>query len=226
MANITQIVSLSDSVFFTIVTSALEAYKICHQDDSKENHVPLETYGNLWGYQATTKRAESLLHVVLADSDISAKREEGAVSPANDVFDLKSDFADIFFPELEYLGDFHSHPYDHSEIRTELELQRRKLYEQSPEDQRFVRYQAELGKPYRLQIIAAIFERPDMVRRASGHIQGDLSCIRFHYDKHTIWIKAYAYRIDKKERISRKVNRDNIALICPCAGVTIETINV
>jgi hypothetical protein len=116
MANIKQIVSLSDAAFFTIVTSALEAYSICHQDDSEDDHVPLETYGR--GYQATTKRKESLLHVVLADSDTSAKCKSDEASPADDAFDLKADFADSFFPELEYLGDFHSHPYDVNEVKT------------------------------------------------------------------------------------------------------------
>ncbi|MDI1292995.1 MAG: hypothetical protein PSV18_09650 [Methylobacter sp.] len=225
MANIRQIISLSDSAFFTIVTSALEAYSICHQDDSKDDHVPLETYGNLWGYQATTKRKESLLHVVLADSDTSAKCKSGEATPADDTFDLKTDFADSFFPELEYLGDFHSHPYDVNEVKTELELQRGKLFEQSSSDAKFAKYQQGLGKNYQLQIIATVFERHEQVNRASGHIKGDLSCIRFQYDKRTIWIKAYAYRVDEKENIWRKVNKDTIALICPCVGVTVETIN-
>lgn len=194
MANIKQIVSLSDAAFFTIVTSALEAYSICHQDDSKDDHAPLETYGNLWGYQATTKRKESLLHVVLADSDTSAKCKSDEASPAGDAFDLKTDFADNFFPELEYLGDFHSHPYDVNEVKTELELQRRKLFKQSLGDQKFAKYQQGLRKTYRLQIIATVFERLNKVNRVSGHIEGDLSCIRFQYAKHTIWIKAYAYR--------------------------------
>lgn len=225
MANITQIISLSDSAFFTIVTSTLEAYSICHQDDSEDEHEPLETYGNLWGYQTTTKRKESVLHVVLADSDISAKCKNDESSPADGAFDLKSNFADNFFPELEYLGDFHSHPYDVYEVKTELELQRQKLFHQSPGDKKHAKYQQVLGKPYRLQIIATVFERHDKVNRATGHIEGDLSCIRFQYEKYTIWIKAYAYRLYKQENTSRKIKEDNIALICPCAGVTVETIN-
>jgi len=225
MANITQIVSLSDAAFFSIVTSALEAYSVRHQDNSEEEHFPVETYGNLWGYQATTKRKESVLHVVLADSDVSAKRESGSVSPAEDAFKLKSDFADSFFPELEYLGDFHSHPYDQSEVNNELDLQRNLFHEQSSHDQKHAKYQQENGKRYRIQLIATVFGRPDMVNRTSGHLSDDLSCIRFQYDKHTIWIKAYAYRINEADGTSRKVNKDNIALICPCAGVTVDTIN-
>jgi len=225
MANITQIVSVSDCAFFSIVTSALEAYSVCHQDNPEGKHVPVETYGNLWGYQVITKRRESVLHVVLADSDISAKRESGSVSPAEEAFNLKRDFADSFFPELEYLGDFHSHPWDKSEVKNELSLQRNVFHEQSSDDQKHAKYQQELGKTYRIQLIATVFERPEMVRRTSGHLDDDLSCIRFQYGKRTIWIKAYAYRINEKDGTSRKVNRDNIALICPCAGVTVDTIN-
>lgn len=225
MARITQIVSLSDTAFFSIVTSALEAYSVCHQDNAEDEHVPVETYGNLWGYEATTKRKESMLHVLLADCDVSAKREPGSASPADDAFKLKSDFADNFFPELEYLGDFHSHPYDVSEVKTELELQRQTYHEQSSDDHKFAKHKQGDGRTYRLQIIVTVFERPDTVKRASGHLGDDLSCIRFQYDKRTIWIKAYAYRINEKDKTSRKVNKDNIALICSCAGVTVETIN-
>lgn len=222
---ISQIISLSDSAFFTIVTSALEAYKICQPGTPEDEHVPLETYGNLWGYQVQTKRRESLLHVVHADSDVSAARESDCVTPAAEAFNLKCDFADQFFPELEYLGDFHSHPWHTGEIKTELELQRQKLYEQSPADHKHAKLLQEYGRPYRLQIIATIFERSDMVNRKSGHLAEDRSCIRFQYDKKTVWIKAYAYRLNTNDNTSRKVNKDSIALICPCAGVTVETIN-
>lgn len=225
MAKITQIVSLSDSAFFSIVTSALEAYSVCHQDDEIDKHAPVETYGNLWGYKATTKRKESVLHVVLADSDVSAKRDGCSVSPAEASFALKSDFADSFFPELEYLGDFHSHPYSLFEVKTELEIKRKALYAHSSEDKKFAKCQQESGKPYRLQVITTVFERPDIVRRSSGHLDDDLSCIFFQYDKRSIWIKAYAYRINEEDGTSRKVNKDNIALICPCAGVTVDSIN-
>lgn len=225
MSNVKQIVSLSDSAFFSIVTSALEAYGVCHQDNAHKKHEPVETYGNLWGYKATTTRKESVLHVVLAESDVSAQRKAGSVSPAHDTFKLKTDFADSFFPELEYLGDFHSHPYVSSEVKTELEIERKSYYKQSSDDQEFAKFQQKSGKPYRLQIIATVFERPDVVKRTSGHLESDASCIRLYYDKRTIWIKAYAYRINEKNRTSRKVNKDNIVLICPCAGVAVGTIN-
>jgi len=64
-----------------------------------------------------------------------------------------------------------------------------------------------------------------MVSRKSGHLKEDLSCIRFQYDMKTVWIKAYAYQLNSDNNTSQKVNKDKIALICPCAGVTVETIN-
>lgn len=223
--SITHIISLSDSTFFTIVTSALEAYKISQPGVPKNEHVPLETYGNLWGYQIQTKRNESLLHVALADSDISAVREPNRVTPVDEAFHLKRDFADHFFPELEYLGDFHSHPYHTNEIKTELELQRLKLHEESPADRRSAKFLQQDGRPYRLQIIASVFEREEAINRRPGHLKDDLSCIRFQYDMKTVWIKAYAYRLNAADNSSRRVDKDKIALICPHAGVTVATIN-
>ena len=34
-----------------------------------------------------------------------------------------------------------------------------------------------------------------------------------------------AYQLNSDNNTSRKVNKDKIALICPCVGVTVETIN-
>jgi hypothetical protein len=99
-------------LFFTIITSALEAYKVSHHDGNK-SHIPIETYGNLWGYLADTRRKnEMVFRVVQADVDTSATRQADSVRPKQEAFSTKVEFIDTFMPELEYLGDFHSHPYD------------------------------------------------------------------------------------------------------------------
>ncbi len=219
---VTQIVSLSHAAFFSIVTSALESYKIFHPEDSGGPHIPLETYGNLWGYKATTKRGESLLHVVVADVDVSAKRLPDSTSPAQDAFDLKHDFVDTFFPELEYLGDYHSHPYDQSEVSNELSLQKNRYHHRSPGDKDFARYLQENGRNFRLQLITTVFERENFVKRDSGYLKDEKSCIRFQYNHMTIWVKVYVFGSDGTRFL--KVRDNNVALICPTIGIDIGSI--
>lgn len=189
------IVSISDQVFFTIVTSALEAYKVSHPEYDGKDHVPIETYGNLWGYQAKTKRNETVFRIVLADVDTSAVRSPNSVRPQQLSFSLKQEFVDYFYPELEYLGDFHSHPYDFENDRVDnvLQLERKRLFCFSVGDFEHVKYLKET-RNYRVGVVATVFEVPGNMRRKNTHIgREDFSCIRFVHDDLSVWIKAYVF---------------------------------
>ncbi len=210
------IVSISDQAFFTIITSALEAYRVSHpeDDDDGENHIPIETYGNIWGYQAKTKRNEIVFRAVLADIDTSAVRTPNSVRPQQKAFDIKEEFVDKFMPEIEYLGDFHSHPYDfeNDKVNNVLELERKKLFCFSHGDFKHVKYLQE-ERNYRLGIVATVFEMPKQVARRNRHIDEDgLTCIRFMYDNLTIWLKVYVF-MD-----SKRIKDKDIALTCPSLG--------
>jgi len=210
------IVSISDQAFFTIITSALEAYRVSHpeDDDDGENHIPIETYGNIWGYQAKTKRNEIVFRAVLADIDTSAVRTPNSVRPQQKAFDIKEEFVDKFMPEIEYLGDFHSHPYDfeNDKVNNVLELERKKLFCFFHGDFKHVKYLQE-ERNYRLGIVATVFEMPKRVARRNRHIDEDgLTCIRFMYDNLTIWLKVYVF-MD-----SKRIKDKDIALTCPSLG--------
>lgn len=213
MSNSYYIVSIADQAFFTITTSALEAYKVSHPEYKGKEHVPIETYGNLWGYQSQTKRDEQVLRVILADVDTSATRTPNSVRPQQESFSLKEEFVDSYYPELEYLGDFHSHPYDfeNDKVDNVLQLERRKLYHFSSGDFNHVRYLQEKRR-YRLGIVTTIYEMPKQVSRKSIHVgKEDFSCIRFTYERLSVWIKAYVF-------INQQIQDTNIALTCPTLG--------
>lgn len=217
------IVSLSDCAFFTIVSAALEAYKVSHPENNG-NHVPIETYGNLWGYQVVTKRDEFVLRVVLADVDTSATRTPDSVRPVQEAFTTKVEFVDRFLPELEYLGDFHSHPYDFENdgVNNVLELERSRLYEFSQGDFEHIQYlQEEKSRHYRLGIAATVFEMSEYVARKNKHVK-DFSCIRFMYDRMAIWIKAYIFSTTDFE----KMRDDQVGLICPILGFHAESLEI
>jgi len=47
---IDSVVSISEQAFFSIVTSALEAYKLEHVLTNGDSAARVETFGHLWGY--------------------------------------------------------------------------------------------------------------------------------------------------------------------------------
>lgn len=216
------IVSISESAFFSIMMSALEAYQVGHSSDASKDNSMVEVYGNLWGYKSQTQRNESILRVVMADADLSAKAEPDQTTPHPDAYIIKTDFADAYFPEIEYLGDFHSHPWTEGEKRSELTLERDECYCRSPADTSFADTLQKSGRPYRLQIITTIFKRDKIVKREDGYIKDDFSCLRFRYANMTIWIKAYVF--DMNGDAFRKVADKMVAILCPSAGVHVNHI--
>jgi hypothetical protein len=218
MATPDYIVSLSEQAFFTMISSALEAYEIKHARgrafDLSENR--LETYGNLWGYEASTRRRETVLHVSLADVDTSALRRKDSVTPDVESFRLKQNLVDWLRPELEYLGDFHSHPYDEENdgVKSTRQLEAERLYAFSPADfERVPELGPERKKSYRVGLVATLFKGSNELRRRNQYINEENgSCIRFSYEGFTIWLQCYVF--EKRQ----PVDDGKVALLCPAIG--------
>lgn len=215
------LVSLSEQVFFTVVTSALEAFNLDHvikAKDEKQNQV--ETYGHLWGYVTKSGLGESVYRIVMADTSTAAERDTGSTTPAPGSYEAKQQFVDAFFPEIGFIGDYHSHPYaeEKERIKTELEIERGEFHRFSRADFVDAKYQQEeLGRNYRIGLVATVYERNAPVQRQSKHLD-EGSCIRFQYEDHTIWLKAYVWSGKDYRRKSDKM----VHLICPNLGFNAE----
>jgi hypothetical protein len=210
------VVSLSEPAFFTIVAAALEAYEISHTNNPATPHKPVETYGNLWGYETYSRRGERILQVCMADVETSAERDPGSVQAKEESFQLKQGLISRFKPEFEYLGDFHSHPYDfaNDKIKTVLEVERGEYFRFSPDDVKHARYLKET-RDYRVGLVATVFRADKPVRRNDEYVcieTQHYSCIRFSYGEFTIWIKAHVFA-DKNA-----INDQKLVLLCPAAG--------
>lgn len=210
------IVSISEHAFFSITAAALEAYEIARLNSLVIPHVPIESYGNLWGYEAQSKRGERVLHVSMADIETSADCKPGSVEPNNESFILKRDLIDRFRPELEYLGDFHSHPYDlvNDNVKSALQVEDQECYRFSPSDIRHVKALKETRR-YRVGLVTTVFKSDKGRRLKDEYVRVETenySCIRFSYDKFTIWIKAHVY--GEKNAIDDQ----RVALLCPAIG--------
>jgi len=73
------------------------------------------------------------------------------------------DFIALFYPELSFLGDYHSHPYTTpiDGIKTELDLERKECYRFSSADFNSVNYQQEIERDYRVGLVCSGSMIPD-----------------------------------------------------------------
>ncbi|MBU1282130.1 MAG: hypothetical protein KJ989_03585 [Gammaproteobacteria bacterium] len=110
----TQII-IEDHVVPQLLTSAIEAYEIQHKAHlNGKSQKGLETYGLLWGYSLPARGEDvpTRLVAVLATVETSALRHEEWVDPDTESLLMKRDFFREYWPQLELIGTFHSHPYD------------------------------------------------------------------------------------------------------------------
>lgn len=105
---------IEDHVVPQLLTSAMEAYEFKHRASEKGIAKDrLETYGLLWGYALPARDGIPVrLVAAMATVETSALRHEEWVSPDYESLKAKRDFFREYWPQLELIGTFHSHPYD------------------------------------------------------------------------------------------------------------------
>lgn len=112
----TQII-IEDHVVPQLFTSAIEAYEVGHRAHTRGRaQDSLETFGLLWGYALPARKKENKeipprLVAVTATVETSALRHADWVRPNADSIRMKRDFFAEYWPQLELIGTFHSHPY-------------------------------------------------------------------------------------------------------------------
>lgn len=104
---------VEDHVVPQLLTSAIEAYEFEHRAFEKGGaKTEIETYGLLWGYSLPARNGqEARIVATIATTETSALRHEDWVMPNFDSIKTKRDFFSQYWPHLELVGTFHSHPY-------------------------------------------------------------------------------------------------------------------
>ncbi|MDU9389991.1 hypothetical protein [Pseudomonas sp. zfem002] len=108
----TQII-IEDHVVPQLLTSAIEAYEVSHKAHARgRGNDRLETFGLLWGYALPVREGvPARLVAVVATVETSALRHAEWVQPDFKSIRMKRDFFREYWPQLELIGTFHSHPY-------------------------------------------------------------------------------------------------------------------
>jgi hypothetical protein len=106
-------ITIEDHVVPQLLTSAIEAYEIEHRfHRNGRAQIAVETYGLLWGYVLPARNDRDLCIICnMATVETSAIRHEEWVMPNPESLIMKRDFFQSYWPNIELVGTFHSHPY-------------------------------------------------------------------------------------------------------------------
>lgn len=126
---------IEDAVTPQLLTSAIEAYEFDRERSSRKKDAPgqIETFGLLWGYciPAFDERPARVV-CTTATVEVSADRRQDSVAPNIESIIAKRDIFRRYWPQLDLVGSFHSHPYANLE-----EVRGIKGWQASPGDQEY-----------------------------------------------------------------------------------------
>lgn len=189
MTNVSKcVIRVSESALIGLVLSAMESFAVTSKNIKKGDKTKLETYGNLFGHHATLLDGVSLFNIEFVHADISAGQKRDSVSYNKEAIKLKIDTISSYWPHLEYLGDFHSHPDDHY-----TKIHEDKNYYLSPGDRNDLKANSQFFNSinYRVGLVVAISALEKNGSRTTQYIGNHHSCIEFTFNNLRLWISAY-----------------------------------
>lgn len=105
---------VEDQVLPVLMSAAIEAFDHEHKTPRGKGASGLETYGLLWGYVIPSKSEDKANKIVVTTATIetSAVRHQDWVQPNLESIEAKKALIEQYWPHLELVGTFHSHPYE------------------------------------------------------------------------------------------------------------------
>ena len=105
------VVQISEHALMQMHLAALESYFVPPGEDRDFDYV--ETIGLLWGHEIRRGKNSTLYSIRHVSIDLNAVRDENAASLSDGDLLIKKSAIHAFWPHLDFLGDFHTHPNDH-----------------------------------------------------------------------------------------------------------------
>jgi hypothetical protein len=182
-----------------LVLSSLEAYAIEKKGSRGKNKKHLETYGSIYGQHIQLDDGRTLFRVEMAQSDTTAKQTTSSVHYSEEAIALKRAALASFWPHLDYLGDFHSHPYE-----TLKEAKDLKGYYLSEGDRANLSENWKTffkGLRYRLGLVVTVAAMQRARDNGSSWAGDGLNCLEFTIGNFRMWISAFCVYEDQKEGV-------------------------
>ena len=206
------VVRLAEKALVSLVLNGIEAYAVFDKNKKIGSKSGLETYGSLIGYETKMKDGRALFQIELANVDTSAKRNKGSVSYNEDATTLKADTLRSFWPHLEYLGDFHTHPYAHY---TDVSTEGCYLSDGDRKDLASNNVFWEQHK-YRVGIVVAIAKLKKAGSKEPVWINTECTCVEMTLANLRLWVAAYCvFKEDEDELCYTEDNDPLVFLDCP-----------
>lgn len=212
------VVKITEGAFIDMCLNALEAYVISEpikkQDDETIELLeePVETYGTIWGSQGSMVDGRTIYTVRKVSIDTSAVRTNGATDHYRPTLDLKVNYMESFFPDWEFLGDFHTHPY----LQDTQMVKDNKFYDFSPADKEVVQGSDFFtGFNYRVGLVMALayVRNPEQIDLTT-RIKDDMGVLEFRFSNYRLWLKAHVTYENAKGEVS--IARTGVQLEVPC----------
>lgn len=204
------VIRISENTLIQMCLNGLEAYCVKHKESGRNTN-KLETYGQLWGHEITLPNKKTLYCVEMVSIDTSAIRDRDTVDYSDDALMIKRDTMTSFWPQYDFLGDFHTHPYDHYKKAFD-----NKCYLFSERDYESIEDCSDYWKKhnYRVGIVLSISNMKKSSDKEPEWI--DKGTIEFTLGNYRFWIKGYIAYEDENNNLKLTEHEDeNVILDCP-----------
>jgi hypothetical protein len=200
------VIRVSEAAAIQMCLHGLEAYTIYRKGGTQRKEAMTETFGLVWGHEVTQADGRTLYSVDLVSMDISAEFGKSFCRPYPETFTLKKDIVTSFWPQYEFIGDFHTHPY-----RTIEEVVAYKGLSLSDEDKTYVEEASDtwIRHNYRACLILTI----SRLKRRSDFVSVDGNVLMFTMGNYRLWLHAHVTRREG-DSLAFSENAD-IDLYCP-----------
>lgn len=214
---------VEDAVLPQLLTPAIEAYEVEHRTHARgRGKLAIETYGLLWGYVIPARNGyKNRVICTMATVETSALRAMDWVQPNMDSLRKKTEFIQNYWPKVELIGTFHSHPYENL-----AEVNNYQGWRASGEDLEhwpWVHKELAPGLSHMAHFIVTITG----LQRNSSHNPRKLkngeknTGFVFSAERRRFWIKAYSSEVCDSDEESFFVNED-VFLEIPSLSTTFE----
>ncbi|WP_419779269.1 hypothetical protein [Maridesulfovibrio sp.] len=211
---ITYGVRFSEPALINLILNSLEAYSVVHKNKPKGKKIRtrLETFGHLFGHIVEVDEDHKIFHVDFVNTDTSSKQDTDSVSYNEKSAILKRDAIRSFWPSYQYLGDYHTHPYEHF-----TEVEEIKGFHLSPRDRKEFSSNNSFWKNvgHRLSLLVSIGYMDRAGTKDPQFIGKGHNCIEFTLGNYRLWLSAYYSYLKKGKLVYSEDESEQIYIDCP-----------
>lgn len=212
------IVRLSENAVISMILNALEAYAISHQNISGKGKPKfrIESGGSLFGHEIILPDEQKVYQIDVASTDTSAEMGRSELALQREAALLKIDLVSSFWPHLEYIGDFHTHPYKH--YKEVLEIKGKGYYFSKDDEENskeLASYLKKRNMRYRVGLAVTIGYMKRWGEKECTYIDSNENCLVANFGNLKLWIAAYCTYSDNGKISLTKDKDPSVTLDCP-----------